>query len=95
MKMGTIIKGSFISSFILILAGAFMKILHFASSDTMINLGLIIGLIFIVAAIFEVVTSKRINNSEKTMWTIGFILLSGLVGLIYIISGRRRVIANS
>ena len=95
MKMGTIIKGSFIISFILILAGAIMKILHFAGSDTMINLGFIIGLIFIVAAIFEVVTSKRINNSEKTMWTIGFILLSGLVGLIYIISGRRRVIANS
>ncbi len=95
MKLGTIVTTSFIVSFILTLVGAYQKIIHAEGADTWLIIGLIASLVFIVTAIYEVRTSKRIDHPEKTMWTLAFIFFSSIAGLIYILIGRKRIAANS
>ncbi|KXK36796.1 MAG: PLDc N-terminal domain-containing protein [Saprospiraceae bacterium] len=92
MKLGTIVKWSFIISFMLSLIGAYFKITHLEGAHALLIIGVITTLIFIVSAIYEVRTSTRIDNSEKTMWTIAFIFMSGLAGIIYFFAGRKRII---
>jgi Phospholipase_D-nuclease N-terminal len=92
MKLGTIVKWSFIISIIITLIGAYLKITHTDSAETLLIIGIISTLVFIVSAIYEVRTSKRIDGTEKTMWTIAFIFMGGLTGIIYFIFGRKRII---
>lgn len=94
MKLGTIVTTSFIISFILTLVGAYLKITHSEGADTWLTIGIIASIVFIVTAIYEVRTSKRIDHAEKTMWTLAFIFFSSIAGLIYILIGRRRIAAN-
>ena len=94
MKVGTIVKVSFVLSLILVIVGALLKILHYRDLETLLVVGVVLGLIFIVSSLYEVRTSKRINSSEKTLWTIAFIFMSGITGLVYIISGRRKVVGD-
>lgn len=95
MKLGTIVKTSFILSFIITLIGAWLKIIHTEAAETLLILGVIATLVFIVTAIYEVRTSSKIANTEKTMWTLAFIFFSGIAGLIYFFSGRKRIVTNS
>ncbi|MEO7530753.1 MAG: PLDc N-terminal domain-containing protein [Sediminibacterium sp.] len=94
MKLGSIVKTSFILGFIITLIGAYLKIIHSEVASTLLILGVIMTLIFIVSAIIEVRTSNRIENSEKTMWTLAFIFFSGLAGITYFLVGRRRIVTN-
>lgn len=94
MNPGTIVKTSFIASFLITLIGAYLNISHSDGAENLLIIGVISMLIFIVSAIYEVRTSNRIGNTEKTMWTIAFIFFSGIAGLIYFIIGRRRVAMN-
>jgi hypothetical protein len=94
MKLGTIVTISFIIGFILTLVGAFLKITHSEGANTLLTIGIIASIVFIVTAIYEVRTSKRIDNAEKTMWTLGFIFFSSIAGLIYVFISRRRIAAN-
>jgi Phospholipase_D-nuclease N-terminal len=94
MKLGTIVKTSFIVSIIITLAGAYLKITHLSGAEALLIIGVIASLVFIVSAIYEVRTSNRIDNTEKTMWTVAFILMSGVTGLVYFIVGRKRIAAN-
>ncbi len=89
MKLGIIVKTSFISSFILTLIGAYLKITHSEGADTWLTIGIIASIVFIVTAIYEVRISKRIDHTKKTMWTLAFIFFSSIAGLIYILIGRR------
>ncbi len=91
MKLGTILKWSFIISFIFTLIGAYLKIKHSVSADPLLIIGIIATLVFIVTAIYEVRTSNRIDNTEKKIWTLAFIFFSGIAGLIYFFIGRKRV----
>jgi hypothetical protein len=95
MKFGTIVKASFIISFITTLIGAWLKLTHSQGAETLLIIGVIATLVFIVTAIYEVRTSAKINNTEKTMWTLAFIFFSGVAGLIYFFIGRRRIATNS
>lgn len=94
MKLGTIVKTSFILGFIFTLIGAYGKIIHSAGAETLLMIGIIVELIFIVSAIYEVRTSKKISNAEKAMWTIAFVSMSGLTGLIYFFISRKRITEN-
>jgi len=91
MKIGTMVKWSFIVSFIITLIGAYLKITHSEGAETLLIIGITATLVFIVSAIYEVRTSHQIDNSEKTMWTIAFIFMSGIAGLIYFFIGRKRI----
>ncbi len=73
---------------------AYQKIIHLEGADTWLMIGLIAYLVFIVTAIYEVRTSRRIDHRQKTLWTIGFILLSSVTGLLYILIGRKNIAAT-
>lgn len=91
MKLATIVKTSFIVSTLSTLIGAYQKITHSAGADTLLIIGLVATLIFIVSAVYEVRTSTKISSSEKNTWTIGLIFFSGIAGLIYLVFVRRRI----
>jgi hypothetical protein len=94
MKIGNFVKWSFAISFAFSILRSYFKFRHWEGADTMLIIGLIATLAFIISAIYEVQTSNRINHREKTMWTIAFILLNGGAGLVYFIMGRKRVVAQ-
>ena len=89
--IGTLVRISIVATFIGIFFGTYFKITHYEGADTLLAIGLIASLIFIITAIYEVNSSKRINGSEKVMWTIGFILTGSIAGLVYLFIGRKRV----
>ena len=95
MKLGTVVKTTFIVGLLITLIGAYMKMTHSQGAEAFLIIGVISWLSFIVTAIYEVRTSSRIDNTEKTMWTIAFILLGGIAGLIYFSMGRRRIVTGS
>ena len=95
MKLGTVVKTTFIVGLLITLIGAYMKMTHSQGAEAFLIIGVIAWLSFIVTAIYEVRTSSRIDNTEKTMWTIAFILLGGIAGLIYFSMGRRRIVTGS
>jgi hypothetical protein len=94
MKIGKLVKWSFAISFAFSILGAYFKIRHWEGADTMLVIGLIATLAFMISANYEVQTSNRINHREKTMWTIAFLLLNGGAGLVYFVMGRKRVVAD-
>lgn len=91
MRISTLLPISFILAVSLSLFGAFRKITHNTGADTLLAFGMVFNIIFVVLAILEVRRSKRIPFHEKNMWTVGFILFSGIAGLVYLLLGRRRV----
>lgn len=95
MKLGTIIKTSFILSLVLTIAGAYLRIIHAEGSEPWLVTAIIVSMVFIVSAIYEVRTSRKINGMEKTMWTLAFIFFSYIAGFIYILAGRRRIASNT
>lgn len=94
MKPGTIVKISFVVSILVTILGAYLKIMHAPFAEPALIVGVIASLIFIVSAIYEVRTSNRIDFTEKTLWTIAFILFSGLAGIVYFVIGRRRIVTE-
>ena len=58
------------------------------------NKSISISIIFIIISILDILSSQQIARSEKNMWIIGFILMTPIVGLIYILSGRKRIKRN-
>jgi len=91
MKLGIIMKTSFMISILSTIIGAYLKIKHLEGVEILFIVGVIAIVIFIVSAIYEVRTSTRIAPSEKTMWTIAFIFFSGIAGVIYFFIGRKRI----
>jgi hypothetical protein len=94
MKKDTVIKVSFVLGLVLTMVGAMLKILHEKNAGPFLIVGVIASIIYIILAIYEIRTSTRIDSSEKTMWTIAFIFMSGLAGLIYFIIGRKRIVSK-
>jgi heme A synthase len=93
MKKVTIVKTGFTISLLLVLFSSWLKLIHAPGADTWLSIAAALVIIFVGIGIYEVLSSKRIDNSEKIMWTVGFILFSGLTGLAYFFMGRKRVIA--
>lgn len=95
MQTGTVLKLSLIVGFILTIIGAWLKIIKEPSGQPLLVAALVVTLVFIVTALYEVLTSRRINRSEKLLWTIAFIVMSGLTGLVYIFFERKRIVSAS
>lgn len=91
MNLGNVVKASFFVSPVITLIGAYLKITHAPGAETLLIIGTVTTLVFIISAIYEVRTSRRIDSREKTMWTIAFIFMSGITGIIYLLIGRKRI----
>jgi hypothetical protein len=85
-------KPIFLFSLTLVFAQYFTKYMDLPGRNilTFINLPFVVT--FIVLALKEIYTSNRVNMIEKIMWTIGFIGLNWLVGLIYLLFARKRIL---
>jgi hypothetical protein len=95
MNLGTIVSWSFFISLVLVLLGAFMKILHLPGAEQLLIVGMITNGVFVIAALSEVWRSERIDKNEKIMWTIAFIFmgfLGTIAGIVYLLLGRKRVV---
>jgi hypothetical protein len=92
MQHETRIKWSFIAGFIAFIVIAYLKITHSSGAEFFLGFGIVSTLIFIISAKYEVVTSKRIDHIEKTMWTLSLIFFSYMAGIVYFLMGRRRVV---
>ncbi|MES2748718.1 MAG: hypothetical protein V4648_10060 [Bacteroidota bacterium] len=87
-----IVKQSYLISIIFSISGAFMKLFHVPYANVLLGIGIIATIVFIITGIMEVQKSNRIRSGEKLMWSVGFIMFSGLAGLVYIASARKRII---
>lgn len=95
MNLGIVVKWSFVISLVFELVGALMKIIHLPGADALLIIGMVANGVFIVSALSEVWGSVRINTNEKVMWTIAFIFmgfLGALVGILYVVIGRKRIV---
>jgi hypothetical protein len=94
MKTGTILKASFFAGLIITIIGAYLKITHTAGADIWLLIGLTLSVVFIILAIYEIITSRKVNSLEKILWTIGLVFFNTITGLIYILAGRKRIVDN-
>jgi hypothetical protein len=89
-----IILISFIISFFTTIIGALFKIMHWPNASIILGIGLLLSLVYIVLCLMEISNSKKVNGLEKLMWLVGFIFISQITGLVYILSARNRIIRN-
>ena len=82
----------FATSFLLIIIGAMIKISHWEYASIFLIIGILSSILYVVVGIYEVNNSNRISSSKKVLWIIGFILFSFIVGLFYLISGRKKIV---
>jgi len=94
MDVGALLKTSFIVSAFGTFIAAMLFVWYGSAIEPLFIVAIIASIIFIVTAIYEVNSSNRISSKEKTLWTIGFLLANTIVGIIYLISGRKRVVAK-
>ena len=92
MHRSTFLAVSFVIGLIFSVVGALLKIMHWGAADIMLPIGMVSSFIFIIVALYEIWTSKKILAVEKLMWTVGFTCLSGIIGIIYLVSGRKTIV---
>ncbi len=88
-----LLKTSFILMVCISISGVILKVMDNAWTEAFLIAAVLTALIFMAAAINEVTNSTRIERNEKIMWVIGFIFMSGIAGLIYLLSARKRIVA--
>ncbi|WP_291082320.1 MULTISPECIES: hypothetical protein [unclassified Flavobacterium] len=71
--------------------GAILKINHIDNSNFFLVIALLCTIAYIALGIYEVNKSIKIDSSEKTLWTIGFITLGFFVGIYYMMNRDRIV----
>jgi hypothetical protein len=93
MRKGKIIRLSFILASFTILIGAWFKILHYPYANVLLVMGLVAIILSTVLSLHEIHTSQKVNTTEKIVWTLGFLFMNWVTGLIYIIAGRKSVLS--
>ena len=94
MKRHNILKISFFISVIGILTGAVLKIMHSNFAELFLQISIGFYLVFAALVIYEIYQSCNIETVEKIMWTIGILFLGSIVGLLYLVTGRKRIENN-
>ena|ERR1035437_5521018 len=89
-----LLNTSFLVYLLTSISGVFLMIYHRAGADIIMTIGILFYLIFVISSISEVLKNQTVSKSEKNMWINGIILIAPIVGLIYILSGRKRILRN-
>lgn len=82
---------SFIIGFITASMGAVLKIMHLGFSEPILAASVLLNVVFVACAIYEVRSSSQFTFREKTMWTIALLFFPGFSGIVYILLGRRKL----
>jgi hypothetical protein len=72
--------------------GAYLKIMHLSNASTFLQIGLLVSLSFIVLAIIEIFSSKKINLFERGLWLFGFLCFNVVTGFLYLRRARKRIV---
>lgn len=91
MDKNKIVIFSFIISFFFSIVGALLKIMHVPFANSVLTIGILALAVFVFMCIYEIVNSNKIAQSEKIMWVVGFLFLGQITGLVYLLSGRKRI----
>ena len=81
-------------SIVTLLVSSWAKLTHQQWGDASVNLALIFLVVSVMLGLIEVWQSTRIDNTEKMMWTVAFILISTIGFITYLIWGRKKVIGT-
>lgn len=81
----------FVLSFILILIGAFSKILHQPIGIEIIIAGFICTIIYTVLSLKEIFSSNRFEKTEKVLWLLAFLSFNTFAGIFYLSNARKRI----
>ena len=92
MKRDSVIKISFLISVVGILIGSVLKIMHSSFAEFLLPISIVFYIVFAVLALYEIYRSPNIETTEKIMWTIGLLFLGSIVGIVYLVAGRKRII---
>jgi hypothetical protein len=68
--------------------------MHWPYASILLSVGIVISLVYVVLCLMEISNSKQVNGLEKLMWLVGFIFISQIAGIVYILSARNRIIRN-
>ena len=94
MNKEQILKVSFFIWFVGMLIGAVLKIMHYSYAGFLLNVSVAFYFVFECFVIYEVLQSNRIERTEKIMWTIGIIFFGVITGILYLVTGRKRIVNN-
>jgi ABC-type polysaccharide/polyol phosphate export permease len=72
------------------LLGIFFKISHYPHGSLLISISVITSLVFIILGLIDVFKNNNSKSYEKIMWTVGFIFLSWIAGLLYYSKFKKR-----
>jgi DMSO reductase anchor subunit len=92
MNKEKILKSSLFFAIGIAIFASWLKIVHRPGAENLMLLSFLAGAIFIITAIREVTSSQKIDRPEKIMWVLGFLFFTGIAGLIYVFSARKRVV---
>lgn len=91
MTLSSFFKPAFLLSLLAMLTGTLLKMMHLPGGQYFFIVSLVLTVAWGIIGLYEIYSSNRITTSEKIMWTIGFILLSTISGLLYFFVGRPRI----
>ncbi len=80
-------------SFAIQLIGPLFKMMHLPFAEELLIIGIISHYLVAILAMLEIWQSGKIERIEKIMWTVAFLFLGGLAGLLYVFVGRKRIIS--
>lgn len=75
-------KSLFFSASVLMI-GALFRIMHWPYADLLLGISFVLSLGYILIGLLQVLRSTYWSFIEKFFWTLGFLLLPLIVGLIY------------
>ena len=86
------IKSIYLISLISSITAVVLNFSHIDGAGTLLTIGIIASLIFILFSICEVSFSKRIEGTEKMMWIVGLLCITSITGFVYVFSARKRIV---
>lgn len=90
MNKVTAIKVLLIITIVFYLLGSYFKIARYPYGHTLLWIAIIASLGFRIPGLIDVFKSENSRPMEKTMWTVGFIFLSWIAGLLYYPKFKKR-----
>ena len=89
-----LLKASFFLYLLVMISGTLLRIFHKDEANLILTVGILFYLVFITSSISEILSIPNVSKNEKNMWINGFIILTPIAGLVYILSGRNRILKN-
>lgn len=94
MKSGTLLTATFLASNLIIVIGALLKITHSSWGESFLIVGMLLILLIIITAIYEVLTSRYLSKDEKLLWSVCLLFFNYVSIVVYLLVGRKKIIAR-